>query len=150
MLRNFWEVKVENFCTKSSIKVSAENFLKAVLAHFCVENVVRGNAVQIWSDFPAKRLGIFLKSFSWQIKHYWTKLKCCNYSESKKENEIKDKLKNTFFILLFVLLFLIVVVEVNKLLFFKKKIRRMRRGRAVFFLSLLEPHSNHIFVKTRN
>ena len=26
----------------------------------------------------------------------------------------------------------------------------MRRGRAVFFVSLLEPHSNHIFVETRN
>ena len=41
-------------------------------------------------------------------------LLCCNNSKSKKENEIKDKLKN-------VLLFLIVVVEVNKLLFSLKK-----------------------------
>ena len=55
---------MENFCTRSSIKVLAENFLKAGLAHFCVENVVRGNAVQICSDFPAKRLSIFLKNFS--------------------------------------------------------------------------------------
>ena len=28
---------------------------------FCRENVVRGNAVQICPDFPAKRLSIFLK-----------------------------------------------------------------------------------------
>ena len=57
-------------------------------------------------------------------------LLCCNNGKSKKENEIKDELKNTFYSLV---CFIIVVVEVNKLLFFLKKIRRMRRGRAVFF-----------------
>ena len=34
---------------------------------FCAEIVVRGNAVQICSDFPAKRLSIFLKIFSWHL-----------------------------------------------------------------------------------
>ena len=45
-----------NFCTRNCIKDLAKNFLKARL-----ENIVRGNAVQICSDFPAKRLNIFLK-----------------------------------------------------------------------------------------
>ena len=109
-----------NFCTRNCIKDLAENFLKARLAYFCLENVVRGNAVQICSDFPAKRLSIFLKNFSWQIKHYWTKQKCwllyCVVIIVRARN--KRQVEKYFFILLFVLLFLIVVVKVNKLLFF--------------------------------
>ena len=50
-------------------------------------------------------------------------LLCCNNSKSKKENEIKDKLKNT------VLLFLI-VVEVNKLL--KKNTTHAPWARRIF------------------
>ena len=41
-----------------------EKVLKKDLVIFCAEIVVRGNAVQICSDFPAKRLSIFLKNFS--------------------------------------------------------------------------------------
>ena len=41
-----------------------EKALKRNLVNFCAEIVVRGNAVQICSDFPAKRLNIFLKIFS--------------------------------------------------------------------------------------
>ena len=41
-----------------------EKALKRNLVNFCAEIVVRGNAVQICSDFPAKRLSIFLKNFS--------------------------------------------------------------------------------------
>ena len=40
-----------------------EKVLKKNLIIFCAEIVVRGNAVQICSDFPAKRLSIFLKIF---------------------------------------------------------------------------------------
>ena len=57
----FFEVSLKNFCARSCIKVLAENCLKARLACFCLENVVRVNAVQICSDFPAKRLSIFFK-----------------------------------------------------------------------------------------
>ena len=41
-----------------------EKVLKRNLVDFCAEIVVRGKAVQICSDFPAKRLSIFLKLFS--------------------------------------------------------------------------------------
>ena len=58
---NFCEVSLKNFCTRNCIKDLAKNFLTARLAYFCLENVVRGNAVQICSDFPAKRLSIFMK-----------------------------------------------------------------------------------------
>ena len=62
----------------------------------------------------------------------------------------KRKVEKYFFILFFVLLVLI-LVEVNKLLFFKKKKNTTHAPWARrIFLSLLEPHSNHIFVKTRN
>ena len=44
-----------------------EKVLKKNLIIFCAEIVVRGNAVQICSDFPAKRLSIFLKNFSWHL-----------------------------------------------------------------------------------
>ena len=52
---------------------------------------------------------------------------CCNNSKSKKENEIKDKLKNAF------LFSLIVVVEGNKLLFFFKKYDACAVGAPYFF-----------------
>ena len=40
-----------------------ENF-KGSHFEFFAENVVRGNAVQIFSNFPAKSLSIYRKSFS--------------------------------------------------------------------------------------
>ena len=89
--------------------------------------------------FPPKDLvyfwKIFLDTFLSKVIVNKRQLKliallCCNNSKSKKENKRQVE---KYFLFSFVLLFLIVVVEVNKLSFFKKKkIRRMRRGRAVF------------------
>ena len=73
----FVEVSLKNFCARICIKVLAENFLKARLACFCLENVVRGNAAQICPDFPAKRLSIFLKkNFLMKVIVNKRQLKC--------------------------------------------------------------------------
>ena len=56
-------------CAKTLLKKLKKMFyggkiFKVNSINFCHKNVVRGNAVQICSDFPAKRLSIFLKNFS--------------------------------------------------------------------------------------
>ena len=83
---NFCEVSLKNFCTRNCIKDLAKNFLKARLAYFCLENVVRRNAVQICSDFPAKRLSIFLKKNSNESNRQLklNALLYCNNGKSKK------------------------------------------------------------------
>ena len=70
----FVEVSLKYFCARICVKVLAENFLKARLACFCLENVVRGNAVQICPDFPAKRLSIFLKVIVNKRQLKWKKV----------------------------------------------------------------------------
>ena len=97
-----------------------------VLLFFALKSLSGETLCKFAQIFPPKDLVYFWKIFldTFLINKTLLIALCCNNSKSKKENEIKD---------FFILLFLIVVVKVNKLLFLKKKIRRMRRGRAVFF-----------------
>ena len=54
----------KHFAWGAVLKFYGGNFWKVNSINFWHKNVVRGNAVQICSDFPAKRLSIFLKNFS--------------------------------------------------------------------------------------
>ena len=59
--------KAAKFVRKDLEFLLQEKVLKKNLVIFCAEIVGRGNAVQICSDFPAKRLSIFLKNLSWHL-----------------------------------------------------------------------------------
>ena len=61
--------KAAKFVRKDLEFLLQEKVLKKNLVIFCAEIVVSGNAVQICSDFPAKRLSIFLKNFSWHLSN---------------------------------------------------------------------------------
>ena len=61
--------KAAKFVRKDLEFLLQEKVLKKNVVIFCAEIVVRGNAEQICSDFPAKRLSIFLKNFSWHLSN---------------------------------------------------------------------------------
>ena len=57
----------KSFAWGAVLKFYGGNFCKVDSINFWHKNVVRGNAVQICSDFAAKRLSTFLKNFSWHL-----------------------------------------------------------------------------------
>ena len=123
-----------------------------VLLFFALKSLSGETLCKFAQIFPPKDLVYFWKFFldTFLVKVIVSKTQCwllyCVVIVIAR-NEIKGKLKNTFYSLVCFVIFNS-SSWVNNFFFFKNTTHAPWARR--IFLSLLEPHSNHIFVKTRH